>query len=267
MIPYKARIVYAGVDGTGETNDASYARTFENSFVNQYYKNWEPGLRFYHRGPTLLGTQTANYAREAYHFIKRTYKLRGAQAVFLAGYSRGGAAVIEVASWLQEDDIEVECLILFDAVDRSSLGGVGGTFNNTPIPANVKHLIHAKRMARTQSRESFGNCGTTYERFDQKRYAVKEFFATHGGLGGTPWNTPRPSRENNFTSQENAFIYETGELRTTKVTYKQDKIGSTQVWNWVNPKVFDILSDCKDRLVVSGQPGPQGTRYSFPQVR
>ena len=63
-------IVYAGIDGTGENDNDSYARTFADSFVNRYYKTWPyADRRFYHRGPQLLGTTTGEYARKAFDFV------------------------------------------------------------------------------------------------------------------------------------------------------------------------------------------------------
>lgn len=224
-------IVYAGIDGTGEWSDESYSVSFANSHVKKMYDQWPwPNLRFYHRGPSLLGLETRMYAKKAERFLRSKLESGQAKGVFLAGYSRGGAAVIEVASWLDGffRDINVDCMLLFDAVDRSS--EVGGLIFDTSIGRNVINCFHAMRDPKAKSRESFDNCGTR----NRARYRLeKKFYCTHGGMGGVPWpNAPVGKK----------FIDEGWPDNETAVTPKQDAAGAQAVWDWMNPKMQLIRS-------------------------
>jgi hypothetical protein len=102
---------------------------------------------WYHRGPTLAGRETYTIANIVYGAIKK-YGLLGKEPLFLAGHSRGGAAVIYVAWQLKKSGHSVDALFLFDAVERSATGEnvplLGGT-NIQLIPRNVKVTYHARR--------------------------------------------------------------------------------------------------------------------------
>ena len=238
-------ITYAGIDGTSTEDDESYKVTYLNSFVNKLHRNelvrfTEP---WYLRGPFLSGRDTAIRAEEAYDHVKAKWTSGAAKAVFLGGHSRGGAAVIEVAKWLKErDNIPVECLILFDAVDRTHT--LGSIFYNTPIPDTVKLVIHARRnILLTQSRLSFGNCGTTFE--STKTQLLQEyFFATHSGVGGVPWT----KAVDPLLGIPILTIWEPGEIKATFVTPKRDQAGSEQVWNWAKKYIEYAFGACKQRL-------------------
>jgi hypothetical protein len=249
-------IIYAGVDGTSSEDDASYQVTFQNSFVNQLYKKQIVPFSdtFYHRGPFTAGTDTASFARMAFNWVVGKWNSGGARAVFLGGYSRGAAGMIEVASWLKPLGIPVECLILFDAVDRSVPGiggGVGGCFFNTKIADNVKQVIHPMRdMWTTLSRISFGRCGQQAESANTQ-YAKEYFLATHGGVGGTPWQTA----VNPYTNEPRDTIWEFGELNPTTVTPIMDKNGAAMVAAWTFPKVINAFQQCKARLSAPSGPG------------
>ena len=240
-------IIYAGVDGTSTEDNDSYKKTYLNSFVNRLHRHEAvrfAGEPFYHRGPYLAGFETREYAELAYGYVKTEWASGRAKAVFLCGHSRGGAAVIEVAKWLKErDNIPVECLILFDAVDRTHT--LGGVFRNTPIADNVKRVIHARRnIPLTLSRLSFGNCGTTFENLSKTQLIREYFRSTHSGVGGVPWTkavhpvfgTPTPT------------IWEPGELNATLVTVGQDQAGSEQVWSWVKNHIAFAFEMCRKRL-------------------
>jgi nucleoid-associated protein YgaU len=192
---------------------------------------------------------TARFARLARDFVVDNWKSGLAKAVFLAGYSRGAAAVIEVAKWLKEEEnIPVECLILFDAVDRSTT--IGGIVFNTPIVDTVKQVIYPQRdIWRTLSRISFQNCGFTKQN-PATPFLHKKFFATHGGLGGTPWTEAK----NPYTGASRDTIWELGEVNPTRVTPKADEDGSKDVWGWVNPRIKNAYNYCRQRLENPGEP-------------
>ena len=97
-----------------------------------------------------------------------------------------------VAKWLKADRIPVECLILFDPVDRT--GQVGLPWRNTAIADTVKHMIYVQRNPASKSRESFSNCGTRREDKSKTRLSYQMFSnGTHGAMGGTPWDEPKGS--------------------------------------------------------------------------
>jgi len=232
----KNMIIFGGIDGTGEWGNDDYAKSFEFSNVTQLYKGWNEGPRHYVRGPWWVGDWTRVYANEMFKFVMSKWKA-GETAVFLAGYSRGGAAVIEVAKWLKAEKIPVECLILFDPVDRSRTVGNNLDWSNTPIVDTVKNVIYAKRDPATKSRESFGNCGTVLQNPGKTTKFFKTFFATHGGMGGTPWLEP-----------EIGFINEGIPDFKTHVTRDMDVLGCVEVREWAFDVVRYVLWECKQRL-------------------
>ena len=184
-----------------------------------------------------------------------------ATKVCLAGYSRGAAAVIRAAMNL--DPKPVDYLVLFDAVDRSFVDA-------QTIPQNVKEVLHAKRDPKAQSREGFSNCGLSYHPGTTK-YSLREFNATHGGLGGTPWASD-PALKQAFLSKNGAanakwdqkieeltaaqaasankladkvawvskskaaaIRARTDVERYTNVTFAQDIDGAQATWDWMAP--------------------------------
>lgn len=176
-----------GVDGTGDFTDKSYKDGMKGSFVSQVCgltgDAWQPHAldlsrgRVYWRGPdatSLFGAPkpavVAKWA-EMYH--------RKGEKVFLTGYSRGAAIVIDAAIELSTKKIPVEAMFLFDAVNRLS------RLDAEIVPGNVRRCYHAVRHPNSGSRNSFGNCGLKAANSDG--FKLKVFESTHGGLGGTPW--------------------------------------------------------------------------------
>lgn len=240
-------IIFGGVDGTGEWGNEGYETTFENSHVNNLYKHWNEGPSYYKRGPVTLDNKIDNWTRlQAYRifeFVTAHWRNAGKKGVFLAGYSRGGAAVIEVAKWLKAENIPVDCLILFDPVDRT--GQVGFPWRDTPIVDTVRQVIYAQRSYLAKSRESFGNCGTVIEDRSKTRLDFNIFNCTHGGVGGVPWTTP-----------ETGYINESFPDFMTTITVMQDRFGSEKVQMWAWNLIFEAVEKCKQRLEQEGQTTP-----------
>ncbi len=242
-------IIYAGIDGTSIEDEEGYKVAFQNSFVNRMSRNELVPFAdtFYHRGPSLFGHETYAQARMAYTWVVTRWKAGLAKAIFLAGYSRGAAAVIEVAYWLKQDGIPVECLILFDSVDRSTPGpggGVGGVFQNRKISDNVKQAIHPMRdIWATHSRVSFQRCGQEQENPAMPHHK-QHFFGTHAAIGGTPWlQAVDPA-----LGTEIPTIWEPGEIKWTRVTVGADSAGAAVVASWTYPKIISAFQQCKARL-------------------
>lgn len=233
-------LIFGGIDGTGVSNDEEYQETFANSHVNSLFKGWTEGPKEYYRGPSTLDWKLSALTRlqayRIYNFVSQCWRNQGKKAVFLAGYSRGGAAVIEVAKWLKADNIPVECLILYDPVDRT--GQVGLPWQDTPIVDTVRHVIYAQRSPSSKSRESFSNCGTKLEDSRKTKLSYDMFLhTTHGGMGGAPWTEPKIG-----------FIDEGPPDGITNVTVGQDEAGANRIKKWSFDLIFDAIYECKQRL-------------------
>ncbi len=129
------------VDGTGPEDPTEYEREMSGSFCRQLQDKCGGT---YWRGPTLLGNETIHIAKKIVEEVVRIRRGPDAGApIFLAGHSRGGAAVLFAAQDLDDMGIEVEAMFLYDAVNR--------TLNNLRfrssdyIPKNVRFGYHALR--------------------------------------------------------------------------------------------------------------------------
>ena len=199
--------IFAGIDGTGVSDDKDYAAEFANSFVKRLSRGDEgwfnPALALYYRGPSNLGLETRELSLRALHHVGKLYT--PGRAVALVGYSRGAAAVIETAWELSRyTSIPVHCMILFDSVDRAF--DVGGFFSDRPIAKNVKHCIHAIRDEATGSRSGFGGCGTKIEDESATQYKSRHFYGTHGAMGGTPWKDIKPNQKIDESMPEERIV-------------------------------------------------------------
>lgn len=220
-------IIIAGVDGTGDANDANYRAEMANSYVNVLVRRaLARGAKgAYNRGPSLLGNETGPLGAWAHNTIRNNMQGVSDPKIVLTGYSRGGASAITAAQLLGLRGVAVDVLALFDAVDRSV------TAMAETIPPNVKKVFHVRRAFRAASRPYFGNCGTRFFRLTTS-YTQEYFLCTHGGVGGCPWwNSPtRPA-----TVRLSDLIYEDG--IPTAVTYQQDLAGAAAAWTWMAPKL------------------------------
>lgn len=275
-------IAFAGIDGTGPDSNKEYASNFAQSHVRRLYKSWPwPELAFYSRGPTTLGMETGVLAQEAYGWVHRLFESGKAKGIFLTGFSRGAAAAIETASYLNSffgKSYTVNCLALFDAVDRSTevglfvpqgfsptktgataaLSGVGavvggaiaamGMTFDTPIGGNVELCLHAFRDKSAKSRESFGNCGLTILRPSKTKNIPKHFKCTHGGVGGTPWNPKEGQKTSDIVDEG----FPDGK---TAVTFEQDGQVSKEVWKWLKPQWDEAIEKTKGKILAV-QPKP-----------
>lgn len=227
-------IIFAGIDGTGPYSDSTYKEMFSFSHVNRLSQlpQWDRtlGPPFYSRGPSVDGLETRGYARSAYADVKRRLDRSSAQgiaaSVYLAGYSRGGAAMIDVAQWLHNDGVTVECLILYDPVDRAT--DTGAWFGETPVIA--KHCLQLRRHPSAKSRESFGNCGGN---MTQVNHVTFKFImnTTHGGVGGAYWLPSTVREGTGFIDESVLGLTDYLEFDgLTAVTPDQDKAGAHKGW-------------------------------------
>lgn len=172
------------VDGSGPSGDADYHHTFAHSFVRQIASHSTQAVSKWYRGPDMVGENQVPPA-DLVQVVLAHFDARSAdtmaplEPVFLAGYSRGAATVVDVASRLEREGIEVQAMFLFDAVDRSAHLG------DTALVRNTRHVYHARRNPEAESRLSFDNVATGVA--GAGVYEEGFFMTTHGGMGGVPF--------------------------------------------------------------------------------
>jgi hypothetical protein len=180
----------------------------------------------YQRGPGWDGTDMSMIAGAGYQFVHLTKVANPDANILLAGYSRGGSGVIDVARRLQSDDVEVQGMVLFDPVDRSP------SSSGDTIPNNVLRLTQVRRDRDSFSRYTFSNCGDHWH--SPTRCDMRHFWGTHGAMGGTPWQPAAGVRRTEYIAE--GFP----EPTPTLVTYDQDADAARQVWSWVRPRLVEM---------------------------
>ncbi len=163
---------------------------------------------YYWEGPGNLGVSTRSKANQAFKWIHDSMKVNPREPVYLAGYSRGGATVIQLAKFLcettaQQPRIIVRAMFLFDPVDRDpALSGDG-------IPENVRncYVIFRDRHCEVKNvswkpnwgygesgdldvyaRKWMGNCVVKPDDAGKTNVETKVIEqASHGAVGGVPW--------------------------------------------------------------------------------
>jgi hypothetical protein len=249
--------LFLGIDGSGESDDKVYALDFANSFVKQFWRGGLFNKGGYLRGPGMMGSETRGLVNSGRAWVidavgdlnrhKTPYRL------FLSGYSRGGAAVTEIAFELKGLGINVHALLLFDAVDKSDLTNVD------VVPSNVKYCYHAMRNPAAGSREFFGNCSTRAA--GGVIFEKQTFWCTHGAMGGTPWKTAGKSGkiEELTTTQKTAAVSGVGILAGpmgavlakkkadtedfTNVTLDQENAAGPAIWKWMTERLAKAKQD------------------------
>ena len=136
------------IDGTGPVLDDSYYAAMHNSFVSYIYRRSSARSKQYLRGPGFDGSDMSILVRNGYEFVHLNRFVKPDSRVLLAGYSRGGAAVVAIAARLKRDGVPVHGMMLFDPVDRSPL------LDTNEIPTNVELAYKALRDPSTFSRVS-----------------------------------------------------------------------------------------------------------------
>ena len=125
------------VDGTGEADDKEYAKSMAGGLCKELQKL---GLGRYYRGPSVDGRQTFDIAKLVLKDLLDERKRSHRDDIFLAGHSRGGAAVVWIAKQLNQMGVAVKAMFLFDAVDRTL------QFSDLDVvPGNVGACYHARR--------------------------------------------------------------------------------------------------------------------------
>lgn len=214
-------IIRFGIDGTGPILDSRYEKGFSRSFVRRICQG--PGE--YCRGPGPLGRGLNTSILDGEQRILQACRSYRQVDVMLTGFSRGGLGVLVLAERLRRAGIAVKALLLLDAVDRHL------RFNAGTVPDNVEFVMHARRDPATNSRNSFGNCGTRAANPAATRYMERLYPGTHAAMGGVPF-TPGKGRTMNDLVREDALesIYNHSPGFRTNVTYARDLQASNTVW-------------------------------------
>jgi len=214
--------ILLGIDGTGPYGTGEYQAEMHTSFVRYIVQKSPIKSKRYERGPGMDGLDMAVIAAKGYDYVHLHLVAQPKVPIFLAGYSRGGAGVIAIAQRLARDNVTVNAMVPFDAVDRA-LG-----IDTLDIPNNVERVVHARRDPYAFSRNSFSNCGTKWHA--PTKYELKYFRGTHGAVGGVPWPTPKGGKSTDM-------IKERGEATPTLINYTQDAYAAKEVWAWVKPRL------------------------------
>ncbi len=234
--------MFIGVDGTGAKDDTEYRQHMEGdggwrkSFVKRiYYETREQ--KAYFRGPTWHGFEVPGIVRGVVRQIL-IYHRTGDHKVFLAGWSRGAAICVLVAQELLKNPQfqgNIDCLALFDAVDRAA-------GHPDVIPRNVTKAYHALRDPAVRSWEGnsahlpeglvpFGNTATKAEL--PNVLEMKRFYATHSGVGGLPFKGDTPTTLGLERTTSFGFIPDVKIVEKPTITQKQDIIASDMVHQWM----------------------------------
>ncbi len=189
------------IDGTGVYNAQQYQKDMSNSFCTQIMEQKGFGKAAYFEGPGGLGLTTRGIGNTAVKAILDFYKdgrVARHSPLFLAGYSRGGACVLQIAKWLYESNFELKIkgLFLFDPVNRDlnlNMDGLG-------TPPNVKTvyiMLRDKTIEHVDfpndpdryARKWMGTCYWTPQNSQATRIGMCETIrdASHGAMGGCAW--------------------------------------------------------------------------------
>lgn len=170
-----------GIDGTGPFFTAAYEKEMKGSFVQQIDNHATCPVHKYWRGPDDFYIRGESVKTVAEYILSKIKELKEAKPlIFLTGYSRGAAMMVDVAERLQQQQIPVEAMFLFDSVNKYAIGLSGET-----IPANVRYCYQALRDPQSGSRIWMGNSVKHYRK--GVKYEQHRFLTTHGGVGGVPW--------------------------------------------------------------------------------
>ena len=247
--------IFLGIDGSGAFGNAAYAKDFKDSFVTRLSHKGPFMKRHYLRGPSMTGVETMSIVVTGDAWltgqIADCKRHKVPYRIFMSGYSRGGAAVTEIAFRLKNRGEKVHTLLLFDAVDQSVLT------NADVVPANVANCFHAMRDPAAGSREFFGNCAT--KAAAGVNFKKAKFFCTHGAMGGTPWTTVgKTGKIEEMTDGEKAatlagvgLTIDIRKLQDTKkqadvhdftnVTLEKETSGGEATWKWMNERLSESL--------------------------
>ena len=171
------------IDGTGVSDDEEYKKEFTKSFCRTL-ANQLGAAAYYERGPSTWGFETAPEALRAFTWLMSSNAKDPELKLMLAGYSRGGSAVIMVAQMLENLSIPVHSMFLFDPVARHVYPG------GEVIPGNVAFSRIARRDQSLGFVLKYEGAVSDADRLGDTSNPIrpaKVFKGSHGALGGVGW--------------------------------------------------------------------------------
>lgn len=215
--------------------DEAHVKEMADGFCRRIFDKTAIRPREYFTGPTFDGLYSWRRSLEMSH-AAIAYKLaRPEKKVFLVGYSRGGAACIQAATWLNDLGLQVDAMFLFDAVDRDVI------LDCSRIPGNVVKAYHAIRDPEGGSRPYFGNCQATSTRMEEKY-----FRGTHAALGGLPGTGDQPmkvaGKAPELTLRNARAVALVGFVeqprQVPRITLAEDREAAASAWAWMSGHLY-----------------------------
>jgi hypothetical protein len=239
-------VILIGIDGlTGDANNPQTGYT--GSFIHKLVTHWpDPSGAKYVPGPGVA-SDVAGTGAIAY---RSAMNLRGSLqnpascGLILAGYSQGGASAIVAARLLKKAGVQVDCLAMFDSIDRDASAGT------TFVPDNVQFTIHGMRSYSSGSRPLLGNCGWIIP--NQKHlFRLK---ITHWGAGGVPLHQGLPAgvKPTDIVTETN---WVTGQPKLTNVTWQEDLMAASVLWAIMNAHIRTVYAKCNARCAAPPHDG------------
>jgi nucleoid-associated protein YgaU len=242
-------VILVGIEGlTGDANNPQTGYT--GSFIHKLVTQW-PDQQWakYVAGPgvvsDVVGTGAIAY-RTAMN-MKFSLQNPGTCGLILAGYSQGGAAAIVAAHMLKKAGVQVDCLALFDSIDRDASAGT------TFVPDNVQYTVHGMRSYSSGSRPLLGNCGWIVPN-EKHLFRLK---ITHWGAGGVPLYNGLPPgvKPTDLVSETN---WVTGNPKLTNVTWQEDLNAASVLWAIMNTHISAVYMKCNQTCAAP----PVGVTYT-----
>ena len=162
------------IDGTGPYDGEQYHRDFEFSFLHQIAKSLGHTRSAYFEGPGTLGLTTLSKANAALQALHTRREQNRSCKLFIAGYSRGGAAAMELAKMaayyspdpddygIPTETIPIEAIFLLDPVSKDFLcsgGGITSNVKKTYVMYRDQNIWNYSPKLRTEDFASYTDKG------------------------------------------------------------------------------------------------------------
>lgn len=236
-------VVLISIEGLGD--DSSYP----NSFCRKLYQLWRDSQKHY------VATHMQSIKDKAKEGLDKALAWTGMpdyKGIILCGYSQGGAAAIHLAGLLGEAGIQVDMLVLIDAVGWDTYGE--GPFY--PIPDSVRMTRHAHRTWSSGSRPLWWNCGMK----GANNFRKEGFFVTHGSAAGVDLEYHhKPAGPDNDIVVEADFFR--GGVRETNVTYLEDYQAQDKIKSWLFHQIWGKQYQLESAQTPGSGGGPGAEKF------
>jgi nucleoid-associated protein YgaU len=232
-------VILIGIEGAeGDANNP--ATGYKGSFIHRMVRNWpDKDSARYVPGPKVQAGGITATAAIGFTHAMTLYSQQGVRGVILAGYSRGGAAAIVAAKMLEKAGITVDCLALFDAIDRDH------TAATTKVSDNVRLTVHGRRTWSSGSRRGLGNCPWIIPN-EAYQFSLP---MTHWGMSGVPQfeGLPLGVKPTDFVTETAWNPYATDPVYETSVRWQDDINLAPLFWSLIWARVYETYAACNRR--------------------